>query len=382
MRVLVVLVGFLAAAAAVAGVSYVVNTASQPDAEEAPKPDLSNPLEVATGPLPQIGQSEGDLTYDFGEMAVNQELEYAFVIKNEGEGPLKIKGGPSTCKCTLSDLDVQTIPPGEETEVKLTWKPPRSYDEFRQQAKVYTNQPDRREVLLTVTGQVLNEILVEPRGVWSAGPLSEGETAEVGGYVFSPKYADFELTEVVEAPDYVDVTWEPLSEAELEDMMSRSGYAVTVSIRPEMPLGRFTGQIRIGTNTDVIETIELGVSGSRAGPISIIGSGFIASEMTLNAGTFKSSEGLTRNLTVLVDKGREPLEVTEVTTDPPGMADVRVTPKTNTGTKDIYVMTVTVPPGVKPGLYDVDKAIDIRFKTNQPEFTDATMQIKGTVTKD
>lgn len=377
MRLGLVLLGLLASALVVGGVTYAVQQASKEEVDLAAPTE--NPLELATGKLPQVAQTDEDLTHRFGEMVVNQELEYAFVVKNEGEGPLVLEGGGSTCKCTLADLETKTLGPGEQTEIKLSWKPPRAYDEFRQVAKVYTNQPDRETLLLSVVGQVLEEIRVEPGGVWSAGPVAEGETVKVGGHVYSPKYADFQLTEVLEAPDWLDVSWEAMDEAGLEEFEARSGYLVSIDVKPEMPLGRFAGQVRIGTNTDVIETIELGVTGSRAGPISILGPGFTASEMTLKLGPVKSSEGATRQLTFLVDKGGEEMTVDNVVSRPEGIVELDFEKKSSRGSKDIYTMTVIVPPGAKPGLYEREEAIAVDFETNQEQFPKVTMFVNAAI---
>ena len=64
----------------------------------------------------------GEPTHDFGMMSPETEGEHVFVIKNVGEEDLTLRLGATTCKCTLGELDADRLKPGEQTEIKLSWK--------------------------------------------------------------------------------------------------------------------------------------------------------------------------------------------------------------------------------------------------------------------
>ena len=55
--------------------------------------------------------------YDFGRMEVGEEQSHVFTIRNEGEAPLVIVKGPTTCQCTISDVETGTKAPGESAKV-------------------------------------------------------------------------------------------------------------------------------------------------------------------------------------------------------------------------------------------------------------------------
>ena len=59
--------------------------------------------------------------HQFGTLDPLTTGTHRFVIRNEGDAPLELSGGQTTCKCTLSEIQRRTVPPGESTEVKLTW---------------------------------------------------------------------------------------------------------------------------------------------------------------------------------------------------------------------------------------------------------------------
>src|SRR5579872_2905137 len=53
-----------------------------------------------TGPYPKAVIEETE--FEFGRMEVGEERSHAFIIRNEGEAPLLLKKGKTTCKCTMS----------------------------------------------------------------------------------------------------------------------------------------------------------------------------------------------------------------------------------------------------------------------------------------
>ena len=53
-----------------------------------------------------------DTVFDFGEVREGEVVEYAFVFKNTGKGPLLIARARSTCGCTVPEWPENPIPPG------------------------------------------------------------------------------------------------------------------------------------------------------------------------------------------------------------------------------------------------------------------------------
>ena len=88
--------------------------------------------ETSTGgarPLAAIDET----TFEFGSMEQGKSMTHEFVIFNRGTAPLKLEQGPTTCKCTLSELDNNVIEPGKAATVTLV-EPlvqTRAWDEIR-----------------------------------------------------------------------------------------------------------------------------------------------------------------------------------------------------------------------------------------------------------
>lgn len=120
---------------------------------------LCMPLAAAATPGPKAQVPE--TTFDFGEIFEDRELTHTFVIKNIGDAPLEIKKIDSDCACTAADSD-RRIPPGGVGRIKLTIAPYSVLHKFAKKTKVFFNDPDQGEVILTMKGEAKPFIEIQP----------------------------------------------------------------------------------------------------------------------------------------------------------------------------------------------------------------------------
>jgi len=59
--------------------------------------------------------------YDFGNVKPTETVSRAFIIENQGTGPLKISSSYTTCGCTTAELSTSVIPPGKSAMVTVTF---------------------------------------------------------------------------------------------------------------------------------------------------------------------------------------------------------------------------------------------------------------------
>ena len=112
---------------------------------------------AAPGPKAQVPET----TFDFGEIFEDKELTHTFVIKNIGDALLEIKDIDSDCACTAADSD-RRIPPGGEGRIKLTIAPYSVLRQFEKKTKVFFNDPNNREVVLSMKGYGKPFIEIQP----------------------------------------------------------------------------------------------------------------------------------------------------------------------------------------------------------------------------
>lgn len=109
------------------------------------------------GPKAQVPET----TYDFGEVFEDVKLTHTFTIKNIGDALLEIKDIDSDCACTAADSD-RRIPPGGLGRITLTIAPYSVLRQFTKKTKVFFNDPDHPQVLLTLQGYGKPFIEIQP----------------------------------------------------------------------------------------------------------------------------------------------------------------------------------------------------------------------------
>ena len=140
-----------------------------------PRAETLRPAEPAEGtPQVEVAQAE----HDFGVMDLHAERSHDFVFRNLGDATLRLTAGDTSCSCTVSELDVNEVSPGGSTEVTVTWSANESLGPYRQTATIFTNDPARPRVELTVTGRVTSAARTVPGSAvtwtpnpWTANPL-------------------------------------------------------------------------------------------------------------------------------------------------------------------------------------------------------------------
>ena len=120
---------------------------------------FSTPLTTAAtiGPKAQVPE----ITHDFGEVFEDVKLTHTFTIKNIGDALLEIKDIDSDCACTTADSD-RRIPPGGVGRITLTIAPYSVLRQFTKKTKVFFNDPDHPEVVLTLQGYGKPFIEIQP----------------------------------------------------------------------------------------------------------------------------------------------------------------------------------------------------------------------------
>lgn len=224
-------------------------------------------------PLPKVVVVGSD-TYNFGFMEQDSKGSHSFEIRNEGDAPLKLAKGSTTCKCTLSNLADDQVEPGKSAKVELEWSA-SSDGPFRHSATIRTNDPRRHYVTLTIEGHVSRSHKVAPLElVFSSISVGDGATGKVHLYSFeSDKLAikDHEFADSATA-EYFDLRTEEMpAEQVAKEEGAKAGKILNVVVKPGLPLGPFRQRIRLTLDLPGEPTVDLPLEGSVVGDISIVG---------------------------------------------------------------------------------------------------------------
>ena len=256
--------------------------------------------------------------FDFGEMERGTTRRHSFGFLNEGDAPLQLVQGDTTCKCTISNLERGAIPPGGSANVTLEWEAVTQGDQFRQSATVYTNDPTQERVELTVFGSLVQQIVVEPATlVFSRVPAGESWKSE-DVLVYSQLRDDLHVVEHrwkdTETADFYQLEIEPFSmERQIPAVSSleppaRSGARLSITLQPGLPVGHFAQRLILSTTLETAQEVEIPIQGRVVSDISIIGKQWVDSQSTLRIGTV-SNQKLTQNRLSLIVRGEHAADV-------------------------------------------------------------------------
>ena len=99
-------------------------------------------------------------SFDFGTVPNTDPVSHTFQVRNVGQGRLEILGVSTSCACTTADVDSRRVPPGEATDLTVTYDP-QVHDgttgEFMRVVYVRSDDPDTQEAELTIRVTVVKK---------------------------------------------------------------------------------------------------------------------------------------------------------------------------------------------------------------------------------
>ena len=111
--------------------------------------------------------------YDFGSVEQGSPVEHVFRLRNAGTGAMRVDHVKGTCACTVGVAAGEAIAPGDEAWVTVRLDTSRLAGRTTKSATVYTNDPTAPTIPVTLTGQVLADLVVQPTPIY-VGHLGRG----------------------------------------------------------------------------------------------------------------------------------------------------------------------------------------------------------------
>jgi hypothetical protein len=181
-----------------------------------------------------------ETSFDFGKIYEDRVLTHTFVIKNTGTSTLTIEDVDPDCACTVPNYD-KSIPPGGQGDISLTIKPFSVLHQFKKEAKVKLDDPDRPSLVLTLTGMAQPFIEIQPSHIVR---LRGAPGDDIQGQVrfISHLPTPFKITQFrTNIPNRIEVTLKP----EVPDKV----YVLEVRNK-EQQSGAYAGLIELFTNSE------------------------------------------------------------------------------------------------------------------------------------
>lgn len=290
------------------------------------------PLERDAAPIvtafPRVETPNGT-EIRFGVMDLGDTMSHAFRFQNVGNGPLTLEVVETTCKCTVGELKEDSILPGNETDVTLTWEPVEYARDFRQEATIHTNDPDRRVIVLSIVGTVMPSVMASPESLVVQN-LRVGQTGETTGRIFSYQSQELKVKDhhwlVSETAKSFEAEFHELdAETLASEKHATAGVGFTVKILDGLPLGSFHQKLRVDLVADSQTSLDIPINGTLVGDISIAGAGFISHRNLLRLGPISQNSGKkTRLLFLIKGPHRETTQLSIKSVEPDDILQVNL----------------------------------------------------------
>lgn len=313
------------------------------------------PTKAATEEALPIAVVEGGRVFNFGVLNADQTREKTFVIRNEGGKPLDVQWVAESCgKCIQGreKFSGATVPPGGSCEVVVTYSTKKPGPKFSESATISTNDPENSSLLLEIKGDVVKAVRLEPESLTLNSILgSESSTAKVKLIGYQSDKLELLKHEFnnPNANSQFEWTSRPLNASELAAIEhARAGLELQLLVKPGLPIGPISQNVTFKVQAENESTLELPITGSVVGDLSVIGRNIDPRETTYSLGLVKRDTGRSGELFVLV-KGpyRDDVKLTVGEVDPPELKIAVGEPKSE-GKTVKYPITVSIPKGTPP----------------------------------
>lgn len=290
--------------------------------------------------------------YQFGSMQRGTTKSHEFIFSNTGPGPLTLRVGSTSCKCTLGSVAQEPLQQGESVPVKLEWSALTGVGAFRQTASIITNDPRHTTVNLSVEGTVTEAGGVEPPDfLFDKVAAGNSKSAEV--YVMALTQDSLEVSEPTltaeDSRQYFDVKIEHVDPDVLPDPAAKDGVRVTVTANPGLPLGRFDQWLTVKTDIPEAEQLKIPVIGQVVGNISVHGRMWSDEGGALRFGHVESSEGASETLNLVIrGDGADKVKIKVASVDPPELHATVGAPNVFKPTLVHVPLVIEIPPGTPP----------------------------------
>jgi hypothetical protein len=294
--------------------------------------------------------------YDYGSMEREGRKSHVFTITNEGRSQLKLIKGESTCRCTKFEIAKLDLDPGESTTVTIEWHATVPPGRFRQSATIDTNDPARPSLTFTITGDVTSSHKLVPDSLAFTG-ISANEPHTTTANIYSYREGQLEVTghefSDAQTADKFGVKTEKLSPDTIQaEKDAQSGVAVSVTVKPGLPLGEFRQILKLRLNQSD-DPVELPIEGNIVSDVIVAGRGWDDERTLLTLGTVSGREGTQTQLFIVAHGAdRQKLHPTIKKVTPDLLKVSLGTPLSGEANSPVRVpVDIEISPGSRPALH-------------------------------
>jgi len=341
---------------------------------------VDNAPEISkTGPYPKA--VVGEDMHEFGSMEVGTKRSHEFKIFNDGDAPLVLAKGRTTCKCTLSEMENGNVAPGRSVVVTIEWEPLSVDEMFSQEAEILTNDPDNPSIRFAIRGKVHKMLQYYPPEGILLGDVNEDRPTESEIRLYSSVSDSFEITNIKGSIPQLSAVPHVITDGSIQEHGAKKGYLLKVTLAPGIPIGPFRGTLDIETDARDGESIEILVEGNRTGPLKLLarhGAIWSARSRTLSLGRFNADVGRKVTCDVFVSCGPTiDFALSDIEVSPQFIqVELKQDNKFKSPSRQRFELIVDIPAGSPTTVHSAANPAVIRAKTNHPDMPELVIHVQ------
>ena len=196
--------------------------------------------------------------YDFGKIYVGESVKHAFKFKNLGKGELIINNVKSSCGCTAALVSKNILHKEEEGEIEVKFNSGHYVGKVTKSVVVNSNDPENTKYKLTITGEIIEEISVNPKQI-NFGIIRRGDSCTKNVETKTVPELKIDIKKVESPNPYITIT---------KNKTGVSNYTYEVTISKYDYIGKFNGIVFIYTSSSKQERIDVPFSGEIVGDLT------------------------------------------------------------------------------------------------------------------
>ncbi len=198
-------------------------------------------------------------TFDFGKIYLGENVVHRFVFKNSGTGELAISSVKSSCGCTAAVASKTNILKGETGEIEVKFNPGHFVGKVTKSVMVNSNDPDNPKCKITITGEVMEEVRVNPKLI-NFGIIRKGDSCTKTLEINTVPELKVEVTKVESPNPYISIA------RKNQDETPNDAYQVTFGKYDY--LGKVNGMVFVYTSSKRQERVDVPFSAEVVGDLT------------------------------------------------------------------------------------------------------------------
>lgn len=198
--------------------------------------------------------------YNFERRYKYEDVKHTFVLLNRGKKELKIWKIENSCGCVTEEKSFTSLASNMSGTIDVNFRSGPETGTITKTIRVYSNDPDTPVYLLQLSGEIIEDITIQPRQIrFRDVPLGEKASAEI---VVQPRPGfALEIKDVISSSHVISVKYKKDEQ--------KNKYIIEAILKDTTMVGVWSGNLSIYTNSERQRQVIVPFTGEVLGDVRL-----------------------------------------------------------------------------------------------------------------